>query len=194
MWKKLYSNSGLILLAVLAAGVWTSNLYTFIRQSPKPSSTAEAQTAPDVRELGRRVKAKYPEYNDLSDEEVGRRVKAKFPGAYDDFTDTPAAQLSPTPTPRKSAEEILGIAPSPSPPLSCVELYEQRKDKEFIERCSLQERLRIYETMARAKVELSKPRQQPGATAICNDGTYSYSAHRRGTCSHHGGVAQWLSR
>ena len=31
-----------------------------------------------------------------------------------------------------------------------------------------------------------------GATAICNDGTYSFSAHRRGTCSHHGGVAQWL--
>ena len=31
-----------------------------------------------------------------------------------------------------------------------------------------------------------------GASAICNDGTYSYSAHRQGTCSHHGGVAQWL--
>jgi len=31
-------------------------------------------------------------------------------------------------------------------------------------------------------------------TAICADGTYSYSASRRGTCSHHGGVAQWLSR
>lgn len=30
-------------------------------------------------------------------------------------------------------------------------------------------------------------------TARCGDGTYSYSAHRRGTCSHHGGVAQWLS-
>lgn len=31
-----------------------------------------------------------------------------------------------------------------------------------------------------------------GATAICRDGSYSYSAHHRGTCSHHGGVAQWL--
>lgn len=29
-------------------------------------------------------------------------------------------------------------------------------------------------------------------SAICRDGTLSYSAHRRGTCSHHGGVAQWL--
>ncbi len=31
-----------------------------------------------------------------------------------------------------------------------------------------------------------------GATAICRDGTYSYSQSRRGTCSHHGGVRQWL--
>lgn len=28
-----------------------------------------------------------------------------------------------------------------------------------------------------------------GATALCNDGTLSYSAHHQGTCSHHGGVA-----
>jgi len=32
----------------------------------------------------------------------------------------------------------------------------------------------------------------PGATARCRDGTYSFSKHRSGTCSHHGGVAQWL--
>lgn len=31
-----------------------------------------------------------------------------------------------------------------------------------------------------------------GASAICGDGTYSFSQNRRGTCSHHGGVAQWL--
>jgi hypothetical protein len=33
----------------------------------------------------------------------------------------------------------------------------------------------------------------PGATALCNDGTYSFSQTRSGTCSHHGGVAQWLT-
>ncbi|MDQ3826745.1 MAG: DUF3761 domain-containing protein [Actinomycetota bacterium] len=32
----------------------------------------------------------------------------------------------------------------------------------------------------------------PGATARCNDGTYSSSQHRQGTCSGHRGVAQWL--
>lgn len=31
-----------------------------------------------------------------------------------------------------------------------------------------------------------------GATAKCRDGTYSFSQSRRGTCSWHGGVAQWL--
>jgi uncharacterized protein YraI len=31
-----------------------------------------------------------------------------------------------------------------------------------------------------------------GATAICQDGTYSFSRSHSGTCSHHGGVATWL--
>jgi hypothetical protein len=31
-----------------------------------------------------------------------------------------------------------------------------------------------------------------GATAKCRDGTYSFSLHHRGTCSHHGGVMAWL--
>jgi hypothetical protein len=31
-----------------------------------------------------------------------------------------------------------------------------------------------------------------GATAVCTDGTYSFSQHRSGTCSHHGGVARWF--
>lgn len=31
-----------------------------------------------------------------------------------------------------------------------------------------------------------------GASAKCVDGTFSFSQSRRGTCSHHGGVASWL--
>jgi hypothetical protein len=31
-----------------------------------------------------------------------------------------------------------------------------------------------------------------GATAQCRDGTYSFSQHHQGTCSHHGGVSGWL--
>ncbi len=42
-----------------------------------------------------------------------------------------------------------------------------------------------------------KPEESPsgppaGATARCQDGTYSFSESRSGTCSHHGGVAEWL--
>ena len=39
----------------------------------------------------------------------------------------------------------------------------------------------------------SSPSGPPaGATAQCRDGTYSFSQSRSGTCSSHGGVAQWL--
>ena len=31
-----------------------------------------------------------------------------------------------------------------------------------------------------------------GASARCRDGTYSFSRHHSGTCSRHGGVANWL--
>jgi hypothetical protein len=37
------------------------------------------------------------------------------------------------------------------------------------------------------------PSQPAGATARCEDGTYSFSESRSGTCSHHGGVAVWLN-
>lgn len=38
----------------------------------------------------------------------------------------------------------------------------------------------------------SAPSVPAGATARCVDGTYSFSQHRSGTCSHHGGVSEWL--
>src|SRR5439155_9882859 len=44
-----------------------------------------------------------------------------------------------------------------------------------------------------AVASASTPAPPPGATARCGDGTYSYSQHHSGTCSHHGGVAAWLT-
>jgi Protein of unknown function (DUF3761) len=39
----------------------------------------------------------------------------------------------------------------------------------------------------------TKNGEQPaGASAQCRDGSYSFSRHHRGTCSHHGGVSRWL--
>ncbi len=48
-------------------------------------------------------------------------------------------------------------------------------------------------TAATTPTAPSRPLKPPkGATARCRDGIFSFSKHRRGTCSHHGGVAVWL--
>jgi len=41
--------------------------------------------------------------------------------------------------------------------------------------------------------QVQDTRPPTGATARCRDGMYSFSRHRSGTCSHHGGVATWLN-
>jgi uncharacterized protein YraI len=38
----------------------------------------------------------------------------------------------------------------------------------------------------------SSPSNTSAASAVCNDGSLSYSTHHSGTCSYHGGVSQWL--
>ena len=38
---------------------------------------------------------------------------------------------------------------------------------------------------------MASSRKPAGASAHCGDGTWSFSEHHRGTCSHHGGVAEW---
>jgi len=45
----------------------------------------------------------------------------------------------------------------------------------------------------RSPTRTSDHQPPPGATAQCRDGTFSFSQSRRGTCSHHGGVAKWLN-
>lgn len=47
-----------------------------------------------------------------------------------------------------------------------------------------------YGNTVQSPTRYNKP--PAGATALCRDGSYSFSQSRRGTCSHHGGVAQWL--
>jgi len=58
--------------------------------------------------------------------------------------------------------------------------------------------VRVWLAAAYAVAELALAPQltaqaPAGATAQCRDGSYSFSASRRGTCSHHGGVSQWLT-
>ncbi len=55
--------------------------------------------------------------------------------------------------------------------------------------------LRTFAQFRYVKIGEAAPQQDScgGASAICADGTKSYSQSRRGTCSHHGGVARWCN-
>lgn len=66
------------------------------------------------------------------------------------------------------------IAPAPAPQTTCV-------NGSYINTAG--------QTVCRPSYE-----NNGNATAICKDGTYSYSQNRRGTCSHHGGVQNWLQK
>lgn len=54
--------------------------------------------------------------------------------------------------------------------------------------------VKYYTNSAGERIQSPTHYKKPpsGATALCRDGTYSFSRSRRGTCSHHGGVARWL--
>jgi hypothetical protein len=47
--------------------------------------------------------------------------------------------------------------------------------------------------LAPASVAFAQTPSAQSPTAKCRDGTFSYSATRAGTCSRHGGVAEWLA-
>jgi len=44
-----------------------------------------------------------------------------------------------------------------------------------------------------SKIRHHGEREASSATALCRDGSYSYSKHRPGTCSGHAGVKKWIN-
>lgn len=78
----------------------------------------------------------------------------------------PSPKLAPTPAPAPT--------PTPQPKQSCPKGYY----------------INSYGNCVKSPIPA--PTVPADATAMCRDGTYSFSQHRSGTCSHHGGVAIWL--
>jgi hypothetical protein len=88
----------------------------------------------------------------------------------------PAKQQTaqPTPKPTPTPQAVSTPAPTPAPQPSCT-------NGTYVNSAG--------NTVCRPETADSTP---PGATAVCRDGTYSFSQHHSGTCSHHGGVGEWL--
>lgn len=97
-------------------------------------------------------------------------------------TSTPVPTVTNTPTPTPTPKPIY-IAPTatPTPVATTSQSSGLSNDNYYTNSDGNQVHSPAYSNSIPA-----------GATAICGDGTYSFSQHRNGTCSHHGGVAQWL--
>lgn len=55
----------------------------------------------NAQQFGQRVKLKYPEYSDMSDEELGQKMMAKYP-EYADIADIPPRPATQAPVPVKT--------------------------------------------------------------------------------------------
>ncbi len=97
--------------------------------------------------------------------------------------ETPTPTLVPTATPTPTQAPTPTLKPTPTTYIypTAVPTSGLSNDNTYINSNGTEVHSPAYSNTAPA-----------GATAICGDGTYSFSLHRSGTCSHHGGVAQWL--
>jgi hypothetical protein len=87
-----------------------------------------------------------------------------------------ATTIQPAPTAKQAAQSRTGEAPrqTPNPGGSSGDYYTNAYGE------------RVH------RPTFSESGPPAGASAQCRDGSYSFSQSRRGTCSHHGGVARWL--
>jgi hypothetical protein len=103
-------------------------------------------------------------------------------------TTTPSSSGSQSTTPASSITSQEDSAPtssdeSPTPKVTAPSNDNLSNDNSYINTYGNEVHSPAYST------DNSVP---AGASARCADGTYSFSQSRRGTCSHHGGVSEWL--
>ena len=96
--------------------------------------------------------------------------------------------------PREHLAFLLGLRPGPTAPLRTCS---RRRPTAMGDSSAMTPRRACVAFVAFAVAFFSSAATggtpPPGATTQCQDGTYSYSQTHSGTCSHHGGVAAWLT-
>ncbi len=117
---------------------------------------------------------------------LGASCKSSSKSGISNATNTPVATKTAGATNTPAATATLAPTSTPLPPVPTATSVPPQQ----------QAPQQAQPTEPPAQVQPSPvPQGAPsGATALCNDGTYSYSQHRSGTCSHHGGVAQWINK
>ncbi len=102
----------------------------------------------------------------------------------------PAPAPAPDPVPARAPAAAPAPAPAPPPPAASPTTTEQTTTEQTTtEQTTTATPSKSSATGGSGKPEDNDP---TGAIAKCKDGMYSHSAHRSGSCSGHGGVAQWL--
>lgn len=95
-----------------------------------------------------------------------------------------AARTTTTPAPSRPSPATLPA--QPSAPVAIQPVFTPSQTSS----CGVGSYVNVDGTCVSGPV--SAPSAPSGATAQCRDGTWSFSQHRSGTCSGHGGVSSWL--
>jgi hypothetical protein len=111
-------------------------------------------------------------------------------------TETAPSTARPTsPVSSERADEIKRLMSGRAAPTSVARPQEMRRLMGHVDEAELRshEHYRTKDGHEIHSPARSTHDQVPaGANAKCRDGTYSFSQHRRGACSHHGGVLNWI--
>ena len=107
---------------------------------------------------------------------------------------TPAVRAAPTPTRRAV---VATATPTPTPAPTTAVAQPTRTQPHAVEAppapgATSGDDYYVNSRGKRVRRPVFSDSAPAGATARCRDGSYSFSQSRRGTCSHHGGVAAWL--
>ena len=109
-----------------------------------------------------------------------------------------ASQVTTTPTPAQTAVPLVIETPSPTPavdvtptPKPTVELTAAPKPTAKPTPIATPAPTKPPPAVQPAPVDPNAAAKAAGASAVCADGSWSFSKNRSGTCSKHGGVHWW---